>query len=159
MFVANSLPFNGRFLPGILIVVVPFLLLAFLVLTINVQTQVTSAIPPSKRNTPFATRDHLRQRCRHDPLKPATLEIGLKEKAAALPASYVFRPLELSTCALTLRVQDDRNTGINLGLIACIDAPGLQSVESSPPNSPKLQVTITDRNTTDNTCTCVPGCH
>jgi hypothetical protein len=30
VLVANSPPFNGRFLPGILIVVLPFLLLAFL---------------------------------------------------------------------------------------------------------------------------------
>ena len=30
VFVANSAPFDGRFLPGLLIVVAPFLLLAFL---------------------------------------------------------------------------------------------------------------------------------
>ena len=36
---------------------------------------------------------------------------------------------------------------------------GSASVQASPPNSPKVKFTITDRNTTDNTCACGPGCN
>jgi len=35
---------------------------------------------------------------------------------------------------------------------------GSASVQTSPPNTPKIKFTITDRNMTDNTCTCGPGC-
>lgn len=35
---------------------------------------------------------------------------------------------------------------------------GSASVQTSPPNSPKVKFTITDRNTKDNTCACGPGC-
>ncbi|HVS82388.1 MAG TPA: hypothetical protein VHE60_11705 [Pyrinomonadaceae bacterium] len=35
---------------------------------------------------------------------------------------------------------------------------GSASVQTSPPNKPKIKFTITDRNTTNNTCSCGPGC-
>ena len=59
-------------------------------------------------------------------------------------------------CAITLTDSPpDRRVQ---GTIDPCAQTGSASIQTSPPNSPKVKFTITDRNTKDNTCTCGPGC-
>jgi len=59
-------------------------------------------------------------------------------------------------CTITL--DDNRPDRIVIATVDMCTHTGTASVETAPPKSPKIKFTITDRNTTDNTCTCGPGC-
>src|SRR5712691_9696338 len=59
-------------------------------------------------------------------------------------------------CIITLTdSQPDRSVQ---GTIDPCSRTGSASVQTSPPNKPKVKFTITDRNMANNTCSCGPGC-
>ena len=59
----------------------------------------------------------------------------------------------------TFKLTDNlRDRSVEAKIDPCTQT-GSASVQTSPPNSPKVKFTITDRKTTDNTCACGPGCN
>jgi hypothetical protein len=59
-------------------------------------------------------------------------------------------------CIITL-TDSPPNRRVQVTIDPCTQT-GSASVQTSPPNSPKIKFTITDRNTDNNTCACGPGC-
>ncbi|HEY3026139.1 MAG TPA: hypothetical protein VGJ55_08325 [Pyrinomonadaceae bacterium] len=100
--------------------------------------------------------------CLQDDSVPATVIL-----VNTFSGDYIFTPsggtslsgtgtVTRKGCTITLT--DSRPDRRVQGNIDPCTKTGSASVQTSPPNSPKIKFTITDRNTTNNTCTCGPGC-
>jgi len=92
--------------------------------------------------------------------KPVILPWIAQTRGALVPTSEgksVNPAVKMRGCVITLEHNaPDRRIFAQLDTCA---HTGNASVETSPPNSPKVKFTITDRNTRDNTCACGPGCN